>query len=45
MLKSVCCTLTKCENPGALILHRYGLLLPSETRYTPNSPCKTKDVL
>lgn len=26
-------------NPGALILHLYGLLEPSDTRYTPNSPC------
>lgn len=30
---------TRCANPGALILQRYGRLLPSDTRYTPNSPC------
>jgi hypothetical protein len=25
-------------NPGAFILHLYGFELPSDTRYTPNSP-------
>ena len=28
----------KWENPGARTLSRYGLLEPSDTRYTPNSP-------
>ena len=31
---SVC----RCAKPGALILHLYGLLDPSETKKTPNSP-------
>ena len=29
---------TKCAKPGALILQRYGLLVPSATRYTPAPP-------
>src|SRR5579872_3646415 len=34
-MKSIAC---RCVKPGALSLTRYGLLAPSETRYTPNSP-------
>src|SRR6202453_1515811 len=28
----------RCANPGARTFSRYGLLAPSDTRYTPNSP-------
>src|ERR1700722_17778548 len=34
-IKSVPC---RCAKPGARILQRYGRLVPSETRYTANSP-------
>src|SRR5580704_17447834 len=34
-MKSIACRWAK---PGARILHLYGLLQPSETRKTPNSP-------
>src|SRR5690349_24950946 len=34
-IKSIAC---RCAKPGARILHLYGLLVPSDTRKTPNSP-------
>jgi len=33
--RSIAC---RCAKPGAVIFRRYGLLVPSDTRYTPNSP-------
>ena len=37
--------LTKWANPGAFILHLYGLFEPSDTKYTPNSPYKHVQII